>query len=151
MNRFIDDPQLVILRKQLVDVETLMRKGILCDLDTGKDYFTGYSYRTLYDWDQYFESIVEIYMGWPSDYIKNGVTIFLDHQKDSGLISRSVPSNDYHDPEHVKPFLSQIAMLVYKAYWELDWISSENYFCKLKRYLDYWLVEMDTNHNGLSE
>ena len=29
---------------------------------TGMKYFTGYAYKTLYDWDQYFESIVQIYM-----------------------------------------------------------------------------------------
>ena len=105
-----------------------MQRGIFTDPDTGRAYFTGYSYKTLYDWDQYFEAIVQIYMGWPSDLIKNGVTIFLDHQRPSGLISRSVPSNEYHDPEHVKPFLSQIALLVYQNYGELDWITSEPLF-----------------------
>ncbi len=125
MNRFLDDPFLVHLRPTLQTEEDLMRRGICSDPDTGREYFTGYSYKTLYDWDQYFESIVQIYMGWPSDYIKNGVTIFLDHQQASGLISRSVPSNAYHDPEHVKPFLAQMALLVYKAYGELDWIAGE--------------------------
>ena len=128
-----------------------MQRGIFTDPDTGRAYFTGYSYKTLYDWDQYFEAIVQIYMGWSSDLIKNGVTIFLDHQRPSGLISRSVPSNEYHDPEHVKPFLSQIALLVYQNYGELDWITSDRYFSRLQRYLEYWLVEMDANRNGLSE
>jgi len=82
--------------------------------------------RTLYDWDQYFEAIVQVYMGWPSTYIKNGVLIFLDHQQPSGLISRSVPSNPYHDPEHVKPFLSQIAYLVARAYGETEWIANRD-------------------------
>jgi hypothetical protein len=41
-------------------------------------------------------------MDWPTEYIRNGVTIFLDHQRESGLISRSVPSNEHHDREHVK-------------------------------------------------
>jgi hypothetical protein len=53
--------------------------------------------------------------------------------------------------EHVKPFLSQIALLVYRNYGELDWITSPQYFSRLQRYLDYWLVEMDANRNGLSE
>jgi len=128
-----------------------MQRGIFTDPDTGLAYFTGYSYKTLYDWDQYFESLVQIYMGWPSEYIKNGVMIFLDHQQSTGLISRSVPSNEYHDPEHVKPFLAQIALLVYQNYGELDWIISERYFARLQCYLDYWLVEMDANRNGLSE
>jgi putative isomerase len=139
------------LRKELVGVDLLMRRGIFTDHDTGKAYFTGYSYKTLYDWDQYFESIVQIYMGWSSDYIKNGVTIFLDHQLEDGHIARSVPGNEFHDPEHVKPFLSQIAMLVYKAYGAVDWILEDNYLSRLRRYLDYWLSEMDGNQNGLSE
>jgi putative isomerase len=151
MDKILHDPKLIALRRDLVDIQALMERGILTDTDTGRQYFTGYSYKTLYDWDQYFESIVQIYMGWPADYIKNGVLIFLDHQQDSGLISRSVPSNACHDPEHVKPFLTQIAMLVYRAYGELDWIASEHYVTRLQRYLDYWLNDMDGNHNGLAE
>jgi putative isomerase len=151
MNGFSTDPSLDALRQELQPQVQLMQRGIFTDPDTGRAYFTGYSYKTLYDWDQYFETIVQIYMGWPSDYIKNGVTIFLDHQRPTGLISRSVPSNEYHDPEHVKPFLAQIALLVYQNYNELDWIISERYFPRLQRYLEYWLVEMDANRNGLSE
>jgi putative isomerase len=151
MNQYLANPSLQELRQELQLQEQLMQRGIFTDPDTGRAYFTGYSYQTLYDWDQYFEAIVQIYMGWPSDLIKNGVTIFLDHQRPSGLISRSVPSNEYHDPEHVKPFLTQIALLVYQNYGELDWITTERYFDRLQRYLEYWLVEMDANRNGLSE
>jgi putative isomerase len=151
MNKCLADPTLLKLRQELQSQEQLMQRGIFTDPDTGRIYFTGYSYKTLYDWDQYFETIVQIYMGWPSEYIKNGVTIFLDHQRSTGLISRSVPSNEYHDPEHVKPFLAQIALLVYQNYGELDWIISHQYFSRLQRYLEYWLVEMDANGNGLSE
>jgi putative isomerase len=151
MNPFKDDAKLIKLRKTLQPQEALMQQGIFTDEDTLQRYFTGYSYRTLYDWDQYFESIVQIYMGWSSEYIKNGVTIFLDHQHESGLISRSVPSNEHHDPEHVKPFLSQIACLVVQNFGEIDWIANDHYFKRLQRYLDYWLVEMDSNGNGLSE
>lgn len=150
-NRFAHDVHLVGLRRNLGDVQTLMARGVLVEPDTGRTYFTGYSYKTLYDWDQYFEAIVQIYMGWPTDYIKNGVTIFLDHQRESGLISRSVPSNEHHDGEHVKPFLAQMALLVERATGERDWIVAEPYFSRLKRYLDYWLIEMDGDGNGLSE
>lgn len=142
---------LVSLRETLQPEQELMRRGIFSEPDTGREYFTGYSYATLYDWDQYFESIVQVYMAWPADFIKNGVTIFLDHQQDSGLISRSVPSNPFHDPEHVKPFLCQIACLVEKAYGETDWILTPHYLARLEKYLRYWLEEMDANHNGLSE
>ena len=151
MNRLALDPALQTLRAKLQVEETLMRRGVFRDSDTGRDYFTGYAYKTLYDWDQYFESIVQMYMGWPSDYIRNGVTIFLDHQQPSGLISRSVPSNPCHDPEHVKPFLSQIALLVINHYDEREWILNDHYMPRLRRYLDYWLTEMDATSNGLSE
>jgi putative isomerase len=147
----LNDPYLLALRKDLVQVQRLMEKGIFTEPDTGCKYFTGYSYQTLYDWDQYFESLVQIYMGWPSEYIKNGVLIFLEHQQPSGLISRSVPSNELHDPEHVKPFLAQIALLVHKAYGEIDWILDERQFSRLERYIAYWLDDMDGNKNGLSE
>lgn len=147
----INDPGLVQYRKDYQKIDTLMKKGIFTEDVTGMKYFSGYDYKTLYDWDQYFESIVQIYMGWPSDYIKNGVIIFLKNQKENGFIARSVPSTEWHDNEHVKPFLSQISCLVYDAYGEKDWIIKEPYFTKLKKYLDYWLMDMDINKNGLSE
>ena len=145
-----NNQELIRMRNDLDYADALMKKGIFRDDDTGKDYFTGYAYKTLYDWDQYFESIVQIYMGWPPDYMKNGVTIFLDHQEESGMIARSVPSNQFHGAEHVKPFLAQITMLVFDNYGDTDWLTKE-YFNKLKAYLDYWLHDMDSNGNGLSE
>ncbi len=147
----VNDQKVVDYRKNLCRIDTLMQKGIMNEEVSGMDYFTGYAYKTLYDWDQYFESIVQIYMGWKPDYIKNGVLIFLKNQQTSGLISRSVPSTYFHDAEHVKPFLAQIALLVYTAYGESDWITSDTWFPKLRKYLDYWLYEMDENKNGLSE
>lgn len=147
----VNDPKLIEYRKSFSAIDSLMKNGILTEDITGMKYFTGYSYKTLYDWDQYFESLVQIYMGWKPVYIKNGVILFLKNQKDNGFIARSVPSNEWHDPEHVKPFLSQIACLVVDAYGEKDWILQEPYFSKLKKYLDYWLNDMDINKNGLSE
>ena len=119
------------------------------DQDTQKSYFTGYDYKTLYDWDQYFEAIVQIYMGKPSTYIVNGITIFLDHQRPDGLIVRAVPDARKRD-EHIKPFLCQIALLLFNNYNERGWLN-ELYFQRLQKYLDYWLIQMDGNKNGLSE
>ena len=144
------DLSLLTLRKRLVIEDSLMNKGILQDSDTKKLYFTGYAYKTLYDWDQYFESIVQIHMGKPAKYIINGVTIFLDHQKPDGMIVRSVPGNEFHDNEHIKPFLCQIALLVFDNYHETAWLN-ETYFNRLQKYLDYWLNQMDGDQNGLSE
>ena len=149
MNVLLDDPQLDRLRESLKAEAALMRSGIVMEPESHREYFTGYAYKTLYDWDQYFEAILQVYMGWPADYIKNGVLIFLEHQQESGMIARSVPSNPHHDPEHVKPFLAQIVLLVQRAYTEVDWI--EPFFSRLRKYLDYWLQQMDADQNGLSE
>ena len=109
-------------------------KGVYTEEVTGKQYFTGYEYKTLYDWDQYFESIVQLYLGWNTTLIKNGVTIF-DNQQDNGFIWRSVPRcPGGQGDEHVKPFLAQIAMLVYKHEKNLDWIG-HNYYERLKNIL----------------
>jgi putative isomerase len=151
MNRFQDDPALVQLRAGLSAEAALMQGGLFADPDTGRTCFSGYAYQTLYDWDQYFEAILQVYMGWPSVYIKNGVLIFLEHQRADGSIARSVPSNAFHDPEHVKPFLAQIACLVQRVYGELDWIGAEPNFSRLQAYLDYWLSAMDADGDGLSE
>lgn len=147
----MNNPKLLEVRNNLAEIQTLMKKGIHKEPDTGRKYFTGYSYGGLFDWDQYCESIIQLYMGWTPDYIKNGVLIFLDHQHESGFIARSVPSNPFHDTEHAKPFLAQSALLVHKVYGEIDWITMEPYFSKMKKYIDYWLTDMDSDKNGLSE
>ena len=46
------------MRNDYVRISKMMEQGIQIDIDTGKEYFTGYSYNTLYDWDQYFEAAV---------------------------------------------------------------------------------------------
>ena len=144
-------PLLRDLRERLKAESCLMKQGVHTEPDTDRPYYSGYAYKTLYDWDQYFEAIVQLYMGWGSEYVKNGVTIFLDHQRRGGLISRSVPSNHLHDPEHVKPFLAQTAVLVMRYYGESEWILNRRYYERLKRYLRYWLERMDSTGNGLAE
>ena len=133
------------------DLSDLMQNGIFRDDATGKDYFSGYQYKTLYDWDQYFEAVVQLYLGWAPTYITNGIEIFLDHQREDGFIARVVPVEDeFHGREHVKPFLCQSAALVHKAGKGMDWLTPD-YFSRLRDYLDYWLVDMDTGNTGLSE
>ena len=142
---FRDIDGLKEMRSQLHTEDSLMHLGILKDDASGLPYFTGYSYNVLYDWAQYFEAIVQIYMGWSSDYIKNGVLLFLQNQHEDGFIARSVPSNPSHDNEHVKPFLSQIALLAVQEYGEKDWILEKQTFERLKKYLDYWLINNSFN------
>ena len=129
--------------------EMMKKKGINTDSVTGKEYFTGYEYRTLYDWDQYFESIVELYLGWDTQYIKNGVEIFLDYQKENGHIQRSTLGCDDQLSEHVKPFLAQICLLLYKREKNLDFLT-ENYYGRMKKYLLYWLIDRTSSERGLA-
>ena len=133
----------------LAHIDQLMRRGILTEPATGREYFTGYDYRVLYDWDQYFEAIVQLYLGWDKQYIVNGILIFLDMQQPDGFIPRRVPAPAGRtETEMVKPFLAQIALLLFKRF-EHTWLTDE-YYLRLKKYLLYWLEQKDKNGNGLS-
>ena len=131
--------------------EMMRKKGVFTNLETGKQYYTGYEYATLYDWDQYFETIVQLYLGWTTDYARLGVEIFLDMQKENGHIQRSSDGCDDQLLEHVKPFLSQICLLIYNRDGRIDFLSSNGfyYFNRLKKYLDYWLLRPE-NYCGLA-
>lgn len=138
------------------ELNNLMQKGIQKNEHTGIVYFTGYSYTTLYDWDQYFEGLVQLYMGWGTQYLRNAVKIFLAYQEDNGFTKRAINNSptvgiaSEEDFEMVKPFLSQITLLCLKYDGELSWLEEEHYE-KLKKSLDYWLYERDPNHNHLSK
>ena len=99
--------------KKLGEMDALMRRGILTEARSGKPYFTGYDYQSLYDWDQYFESLVQLYLGWGTRYPLSGVDIFLDNQRADGFIPRAIDPPEMDRPheasEMVKPFLCQRA------------------------------------------
>ena len=149
-NRLLHDPALVALRQAHPQLEEWVARGFMNDPKTGLGYFTGYSYATLYDWDQYFEGLTLLYLGHGPERLQNAVRIFLAHQRADGFIARSVPSTPAHDFEHVKPFLGQIACLVHAATGEHTWVTGE-LLPGLKAYLDYWLGAMDADGDGLSE
>lgn len=131
-------------------IDAMMReKGVFVEEKTQKTYYTGYAYKTLYDWDQYFESLVELYLGWDTTYVKNGVEIFLDYQKENGHIQRSSQGDEAQLSEHVKPFLAQISLLVYRYDKDLSFLTDE-YYARMKKYLLYWLNDRDENQNRLS-
>ncbi len=117
-------------------------------------FFTGYPCGTLFDWDQYFEALILGYCGWPTDYTINGVRIFLDRQREDGFIARSAPptgaASYFKHQVHIKPFLAQILLLVHQQENNLDWLTRNGYYDKLKKYLDFWLVKMDKRNSGLS-
>ena len=137
-------------------IDRMMRqKGVFTDDEkeagTGKLYYTGYEYATLYDWDQYFETLVQLYLGWETTYAQNGVEIFLDIQKENGHIQRSSKGGDDQLSEHVKPFLAQISLLLYNRNGQVDFLRENDfhYYDRMKKYLLYWL-ENPKNYEGLA-
>lgn len=124
----------------------MSENGIQHHKATGRDYFTGYSYNTFFDWDQYFDAIVQLYVGFDTAYIINGVLIFLDNQEENGFILRAVRPLELRyieeENEHVKPFLAQIALLVYNHDNDLQWLSND-YYEKLKKSILFWFNEKD--------
>ncbi len=124
--------------------EMMKQGGVFMHEATGKKYYTGYEYTTLYDWDQYFENIVLFYLGWSTEYAENGVTIFCDLQKENGHIQRSSKGCEEQLSEHVKPFLFQICLLIYNRRGNVDFLSDNgaHYYNRLKKYLEYWLEDL---------
>lgn len=130
----------------------MREKGIFRDEASSLAYFTGYSYQTLYDWDQYFEAIIQMYIGWDMQLAQNGIHIFLANADAQGFIYRSVPRKEGpwgQKDEQVKPFLAQTALLIYRHTGSLDWLSEDEYR-RLRLYMDYWLHAKDKNGNHLS-
>lgn len=140
-----------LTRDDEIRINKLMENGIVVNDTTGLTHFTGYSNTTLYDWDQYFEGVVQIYMGWDTKYMQNAVLIYLQCQQEDGFTKRAI-QNGYsgeEDYEMVKPFLSQITLLCLKQDSQIDWMNEEM-FVRLQKSLDYWLVCRDKNKNHLS-
>lgn len=133
------------------ELNALMQNGINVHEKTGLSYYTGYAYKALYDWDQYFEAIVLLSMDWDREYIQNGVRIFMEAQHGNGFITRVTPVGDSNETyEHAKPFFAQIVMLLYSKTGDLNWVTQDIYN-KLKKYILYWLINQDRNQNGLPE
>lgn len=140
-----------LTKDEFEHIQKLMSRGLVVNDETGLKHFTGYHNTTLYDWDQYFEGIAQIYMGWDTKYIINAVKIYLMYQQENGFSKRAI-QNGYtgeEDFEMVKPFLSQIALLCLDKDKNLDWVNEE-IFNRLGKGLDYWLFERDKNKNNLS-
>ena len=138
----------------LTQMDHLMKNGLLTETGTGKPYFTGYSYQSLYDWDQYFEGLVQLYLGWGSRLLKSGVDIFLSHQREDGFIPRAMDPPDMHRPneasEMVKPFLCQILVLCLREDGNMDFLREGDRFSRLGLYLRHWLFDLDKRGAGLS-
>ncbi len=140
-----------LTEKERIRIEKLMENGLAVNKETGLAYYTGYANTTLYDWDQYFEGIVQLYMGQDTVRMRNAVLVYLAFQQEDGFTKRAI-QNGYsgeEDFEMVKPFLSQITLLCLRHDGHLDWLEEENYR-KLQRSLDYWLYARDPDKNNLS-
>lgn len=44
--------------------------------------------KALFDWNQYFEGLVQAFLGMPSNYAENAIHILLSWQKPDGFIPR---------------------------------------------------------------
>ncbi len=128
--------------------ELMWSRGIRRDPSTNMQFYTGYSYGTLYDWDMYFETIIQAYFG-KINYAKNSLIVFLEHQRDSGFIPRCIPEREPEVNEHAKPFLAQTALVISRFLGDFSWIAP--YYDKLKKFVMYWIEKKDVNRNSLSE
>ncbi len=147
---------------RIAQTKTLMEsKGVRHHKLTGLDYYT--SYTDLYDWELYYDTLALAYLGNES-YGINGINIFLANQREDGFIPRHVRQVPLEEgspesvnqiwveeqKEHCKPFLFQTALIISKALGNMDWLTMPQ-FEGLKRYLNHWLKDWDSDHNGLCE
>lgn len=134
-------------------VAALMQHGVMTDEQTGRTYYTGYKYQTLYDWDQYFEALMQLAMGWPPDHILNGVRLFLEQIDERGFIPRSRAVQAFRLSEEAeemaKPFFAQICVLVARHTRTLDWFTEDDY-ARLKRFVLWWLHGLSKDGGALS-
>ncbi len=131
----------------------LVNKGFYVDANTKMQYFSGYQYNTLYDWDFFFESKVLLHLGIGYEQIVNGIKIFLANQESDGFIARlSIPTMDKlsggDSCEHCKPFLTQTLMMLVANGKSVDWLTEDEYE-RLKKYIIYWIEKEDRDKNGL--
>jgi hypothetical protein len=136
------------LRRRMVD---LMRGGVHTMDDAcapGLPYYTGYVDGKVFDWDQYFESILQLYAGFEHTYIRNVVTLFLKSQERDGHTVRTFPRAFWFQ-DMAKPFLAQSTLLLARAGDDLKWFTPE-LFWRMKKFLMHWLIDHDRRGAGLS-
>ncbi len=140
----------------LSQLDTLMRRRgiqtVTCATNTGTvrtvQCYTGYAGGRLYGWDQYFETILQLSMGWTPDLSRDALCLFLDQIDRTGYIPRTLP-RIWWGEFHQQPFLCQTALLLARAGDAMDWLFPERYYA-LKSYLLRWLRTEDRRGAGLS-
>lgn len=116
-------------------------------------YFTGYEYGTLYDWDQYFESVALGYCGYASSYARNGIDIFLGQQSADGFIPRSfLPGTGVYRKHQAmfKPFIAQIALVLVHRGEGVAWLEEDGRYEKMGRFFSCWTSRFDVRGDGLA-
>ena len=132
-------------------VESMRAAGIRTMEDPiapGLPYFTGYKDEKVFDWDQYFEAILQLYAGFEHTYIRNVVTLFLNSQECSGHTVRTFPRAFWFQ-DMAKPFLAQLTLLLARAGDDMEWFTPE-LFLRMKKFLMHWLFAHDRRKAGLS-
>jgi hypothetical protein len=112
-------------------------------------YFTGYDNRRLFGWDQYFEGILQLHFEWEPKYVRNSLRLFLQSMEHNGYIPRTLP-RIWWGEFHAQPFLAQqAALLLHHGYHPIP-ENGAHLFYNMKRYLLFWLDDMDLRGEGLS-
>lgn len=148
----LDETQTKRQRELLNMLMGLMPRGVR-HFAPKRPYFTGYEYATLYDWDQFFEGIVLGYTGYPVEYARNGIRLFLEMQREDGFVARSyTPGTGVYVKHNVmfKPFLAQLALLTVHQDDNVEWLEREGFYDKLKKFYEYWRTACDPRGQGLS-
>ena len=134
----------------------MTERGVKRHEPGGWEYYSGYG-ANLYDWELFFDAICLSYYS-RGDLALNGLRWYLTAIGQDGFVPRSLrpielagsPWSIFEDEEHCKPFLCQTALALMRVNCETAWLTAED-FARLRRYLGYWLTDLDRDGNGLSE
>jgi hypothetical protein len=142
MNRFAEDPILEEMRGQLKEAEEHLSEGIFTEPSGGRACLAGRGDGKLRAGDIFFDAIVQIYLGWPADYIVNSVLTLLEAPPEAAE-GPGDPAGD------AWPCLSQTGLLVHNAFGKADWLTQDPYFSRLQGYVDAWLAATDASRAAL--
>ncbi len=140
----------LLLTDLATEARELMKSGQHANDRTRLTIYSGYSKRTLYDYDQYFDAISQFYLGWSPVFALNGVRVFFAYQdRNSGLLPKSVPPTPQSRGEHAKPWLAQTCVLTGAHLNEWGWVT-HGLLDALDKYLVYWMSRRTIDGINLS-
>ncbi len=140
----------LLLADLATEARELMKSGQHTNDRTRLTIYSGYTKKTLFDYDQYFEAITQFYLGWPPVFALNGVRVFFAYQdRNTGLLPRSVPPIASTRGEHAKPWLAQTCVLTGAYINEWGWVT-HGLLDALEKYLTHWMLRRDVSGINLS-